>query len=329
MTISLNTAASNHGPQSKSANNALKSGVYSNQLLQGEDPQLLQETIDALVNDFHVNTSYGYQLVQELAQTMLKMTRSERWQCDLIAAHMSKHKTRYEFASQLDLNMLGIGKLPEWYFNDCQKSRVRARKVHQAFAELEHLIKNHSAALMQQIKTALPDLWWYVMGTSAATEKVYTFSDRLSLYSNQSDPVLRLRALKEQMLEKEYYAIAWAQSEERYEAVLSGLRAQAHMNLAVDPNLQRSEASLHRRKTDLMAQLLQIKRDAQTIHISAAQSGSRGTKPASSLVSGQASDQASDQDAADDAHVITYKPDNPKHTRADAGPTGQAPQVKP
>lgn len=316
-----------------SSKNALKSGVYSNQLLQGEDPQLLQETIDALVKDFHVNTSYGYQLAQELAQIMLKMTRSERWQCDLIAAHMSKHKTRFEFASQLDLNMLAIGKLPQWYFNDCQKSRVRARKVYQAYAELEHLIKNHSAALMQQIKTALPDLWWYVMGTSAATERVYTFSDRLSLYSNQSDPVLRLRALETQMLEKDYYCIAWAQSEERYEAVLSGLRAQAHMDLAVDPNLQRSEAALHRRKTDLMAQLLQISRDAQTIHISASQSSGRGAKPSSSLVSdqvsGQVSDQASDQNAADDAHVITYKPDNPKHIRADAEPTRQANQAKP
>lgn len=278
-----------------SSKNALKSGVYSNQLLQGEDPELLQETIDALVNDFHVNTTYGYQLAQELAQTMLKMTRSERWQCDAIAAHMSKHKTRYEFASQLDLNMLGVSKLPNWYFDDCQKTRARARRVLQAFVELEHLIKNHSAALMQQIKAALPDLWWYVMGTSAATERVYTFSDRLSLYSNQSDPVLRLKALQTHLMEKEYYEILWAQSEARYEAVLSGLRAQAHMELAVNPNLQRSEAALHRRKTDLLAQLLQINRDALTIQVSAT--------PGSKLAAGPASARA----GSAEAQVITYK----------------------
>lgn len=305
---------------SASSKNALKSGVYSNQLLHGEDPELLQETIDGLVRDFHISTSYGYQLAQELAQTMLKMTRSERWQCDAIAAHMFTHKTRFEFASQLGLNMLGIANLPEWYFNDCQKSRVRARKIHGAFAELEHLINNHSAEFMQQIKTTLPDLWWYVMGTSEATVKRYTFSDRLSLYSKQSDPVLRLKELKTKMLEKEYHDIAWAQSEERYEAVLSGLRAQAHMDLAVNPNLQRSEAALHRRKTDLMAQLLQISREAQTVHISASQAGSRSN--------GQASSHASSQSSADDAHVITYKPgehEGTGHQTAALKPSGKVP----
>jgi len=272
MTSSLNAAASNHSPQSKSAKNALKSGVYSNQLMDGEDPQLLQETIDALVKDFHVTTMYGYQMAQELAQAMLKMTRSERWQSNMISAHMAKHKTRFEFATHLDLSVLGVSKLPDWYFDDCQKSRARARKVRQAFVELEHLIHNHSAALMQQIKAALPDLWWYVMGTSQATEKVYTFSDRLSKYSNLSEPVMRLKSLKEHMLEKEYYEIAWAQSEARYEAVLLGLRAQAHMDLAVNPNLQRSDALLHRKKTELIAQLRQISSESQTVLIAASQS---------------------------------------------------------
>jgi len=83
----------------------------------------LQETIDGLEQDFEVTTSIGYQLAQELAQVMLKMSRSERWQCDLIASHMAKHKTRYEFASQLNLNVLGVSSLPDWYFNDSQEER--------------------------------------------------------------------------------------------------------------------------------------------------------------------------------------------------------------
>jgi hypothetical protein len=80
MTTHLKNTAS-----SASAKNALKSGVYSNQLMDGEDPELLQETIDALVKDFHVTTMYGYQMAQELAQAMLKMTRSERWQSNMIS----------------------------------------------------------------------------------------------------------------------------------------------------------------------------------------------------------------------------------------------------
>jgi len=292
MTNTLNAAARNHSPQSKSVKNALKSGVYSNRLMDGEDPELIQETIDALVKDFHITTMHGYQLAQELTQTMLKMTRSERWQCDLIGAHMAKHKTRYEFAVQLDLSVMGVSKLPDWYFDNCQKSRVRARKVLNAFVELDHLISNHSADLMQQIKAALPDLWWFVMGTSQATERVYTFSDRLSKYTNLSEPILRLKSLREHMIEKEYYEIAWAQSEARYESVLSGLRAQAHMDLAVDPNLQRSETSLHRRKTDLMAQLMQMSRESQTVLIAAGQSKADEAQVITFKSSGQASVEA-------------------------------------
>jgi hypothetical protein len=73
--------------------------------------------------------------------------------------------------------------------------------------------------------------------------------------------------LKKFLLEKCHYEIAWAQSEDRYEKVLSGLKAQVQMDLLTNPNLQRGEATLHRKKTDLLAQLLQLKRESQTFKI--------------------------------------------------------------
>jgi hypothetical protein len=73
--------------------------------------------------------------------------------------------------------------------------------------------------------------------------------------------------LKKFIQEKCHYEIAWAQSEDRYEKVLSGLRAQVQMDLLANPNLQRGEAALHRKKTDLLSQLIQLKRVAQTLKI--------------------------------------------------------------
>jgi hypothetical protein len=52
MTKLKSNVVSNASPK-----NALKSGIYANRLLEGEDPQLLQETIDGLVGDFEVATS--------------------------------------------------------------------------------------------------------------------------------------------------------------------------------------------------------------------------------------------------------------------------------
>jgi len=121
------------------------------------------------------------------------------------------------------------------------------------------------------------------MGKSEATAKVYTFPERLSQYSTNTDPVMRLKDLQNHMLENYIHEILWAQAEDRYEAVLDGLRAQVQMELSANTNLQRDETALHRRKTDLIGQLIQISRESQTVQLSANPS------------------------EADSAQVITYK----------------------
>ena len=294
MTKFKSTAVSNTSPR-----NALKSGIYANRLLEGEDPQLLQETIDGLVQDFDVATSIGYQLAQELAQVMLKMSRSERWQCDLIASHMSKHKTRYEFANQLNLNVVGVSSLPDWYFNDSQEERESARNVYDAFIELDHLIRNHSAELMMQVKVAYPRLWSHVFGTNQAIQQRYTFGEILSKYSTKTDPQMRLKDLQEHIRSQNLHKILWAISEERYEAVLCGLRAQVQMELAVDPNLQRGETQLHRRKSDLIAQLMQLLREQKTVSLSARQDDQSHAQ----VITYKSSPHVSDEAGAENASV--------------------------
>ncbi len=264
----MSTQAEQSGAsQIGSSQNALKAGIYSNRLLPHEDPELLHECVEGYVRDFEITTTAGFQIAQELAQVVLKLNRIEDWQSDHIESHLAKYSTRFEFAKQLDLDLIGIGKLPEWYFDGCQKSRTRARKIYTACSQLHDLIDQHSADLMMRVKGSFPELWWFVMGTSEATARVYTFAEKLSAYSTQSDPRLRLQDLKKHFLEKNRYELTWAQSEERYEKVLSGLRAQVQMDLLAHPNLQRGEAALHRKKTDLLAQLLQLKREAQTFKI--------------------------------------------------------------
>jgi hypothetical protein len=112
MTSKYANTSKNTGTQKPSSQNALKSGIYANKLMEGEDPQRLQDTIDGLVRDFDIRTSIGYQLAQELAQVMLRMSRSERWQCDWIAAYLAKNQTRVWFATHLNLGVMAPSKLP-------------------------------------------------------------------------------------------------------------------------------------------------------------------------------------------------------------------------
>ena len=263
------TNASTQAAQSGASQNALKAGIYSNRLLPHEDPDLLQECVEGYVRDFEITTTAGFQIAQELAQVVLKLNRIEAWQADIIESYLAKYSTRFEFASQLKLNMLAVDKLPDWYFEGCQKTRAKARRIYSALKQLDYLIENHSVDLMVKIKDALPDLWWFVMDGTGANPNVFTFSDRLSNFSTQSDPRLRLKDLKNHISTSYELALNWAKAEDRYEKVLSGLRAQVQMDLLANPNLQRGEAALHRKKTDLLSQLIQLKREAQTLKIMA------------------------------------------------------------
>ena len=69
------------------------------------------------------------------------------------------------------------------------------------------------------------------------------------------------------MAKSEVSAVTWAQSEDRDEKVLSGLRALVQKDLLFNPNLQRGEAALHRKKTDLLFQQIQLMRQAQALKI--------------------------------------------------------------
>lgn len=290
-------SASSQKPSSK---NALKSGIYANRLMEGEDPQLLQDTIDGLVRDFDIRTSIGYQLAQELAQVMLRMSRSERWQCDLIAAHLAKNQTRVWFATHLNLGVMASSKLPDWYFNDSKEDRENARLIHSACCELEHLIEHHNPSLMMKVKTELPDLWWFVMDAVKDKDRAHAFTDRLSQFSDHTDQVAMLKDLRRYMLEQHNHEILWAESEDRYEAVLSGLRAQVQMELAANANLQRGETQLHRRKSDLIAQLMQLAPESRTVQISTQQSDTGS------------------------AQVITYKPSSQGASVPGAAATGNS-----
>ena len=103
-------------------------------------------------------------------------------------------------------------------------------------------------------------------------ERANAFSDRLSQFSERTDQVSMLKDLRRYMLEQYSHEILWTESEDRYEAVLSGLRAQVQMELAANANLQRGETQLHRRKSDLIGQLMQLARESRTVQISSQQS---------------------------------------------------------
>lgn len=246
-----------------SSQNALKAGIYTNRLFPGEDPIRVNECIEAYVKDFQISTSFGYQLAQELVQVTLKINRLDSLQVSKVEAILASKQARQKFAMEVGLEIMKVERLPDWYFNGCQESRARARKIFAAYSQLDRLIKSFSIDKLTDVENSRPDLWWFVKSAVGKNAGLISFVDMLTHLSQQTEPIKALNDLKDQMDLSHVHNLNWAKSEQRYEAVLNGLRADEQMNMFVNPNLQRAEVMLHRKKTDLLSQLLQLKKEAQ------------------------------------------------------------------
>jgi hypothetical protein len=248
---------------SASSGNAVKTGIYSNRLLAGEDPQVLEETTQALVADYGVKTFSGKRLCSDLAMVMLKQDRLERHLQQLSQTHLAKLSTRVEICRSLGIDSVTASNFPEWIFTGDDAVRVKSRWIRLVQRQARHLYNNHSANLMHQIQQTYPELWDYVTEKNSAKVQVYTFSDMLSQYSKQSDPRLRIKDLIDHISNSYSVHLQWAESEQRFEQVLAGSVAQCRLDALVNPNFQRGVALLERRQSELIEQILHLEMGIQ------------------------------------------------------------------
>ena len=94
------TTSSQQSTHSASSGNAIKSGIYSDRILAGEDPQKLLEITEALIADHGVQSFTGKRLCSDLALVMFKQDRLERHLQQLC---QSQHQNQCHCANQQNL----------------------------------------------------------------------------------------------------------------------------------------------------------------------------------------------------------------------------------
>jgi len=252
------TTSSQQSTHSASSGNAIKSGIYSDRILAGEDPQKLLEITEALIADHGVQSFTGKRLCSDLALVMFKQDRLERHLQQLCQSHLAKHSVRAEICRELGIDTLKTASLPDWIFNGEQTNRANSRWLKLVLRQANHLHENHSANLMLQIQQVYPELWDFVTGKSSAKAKVYTFAEMLDQYSQQSDPRYRLKDLIDHITKTYSAELLWATSEERFEQVLASFVDQCMFDALTNPNFQRSVVFLERQQKDLIGQILAL-----------------------------------------------------------------------
>jgi len=243
---------------SASSGNAIKSGIYSDRMLAGEDPQKLLEITEALIADYGAQTFTGKRLCSDLALVMFKQDRIERHLEWLSQSHLAKHSVRVEICRELGIDTLMTPKLPDWIFTGDPGMRDKSRWLNLVVGQAYHLHDNHSSSLMLQIQQVYPELWDFVTGKSSAKAKVYTFAEMLDQYSQQSDPRYRLKDLIDHITKTYLAELLWATSEERFEQVLASFVDQCMFDALTNPNFQRSVVFLERQQKDLIEQILAL-----------------------------------------------------------------------
>jgi hypothetical protein len=248
---------------SASSGNAIKSGIYSDRILAGEDPQKLLEITEALIADYGAQSFTGKRLCSDLALVMFKQDRIERRLEWLSQAHLAKHSVRVEICRELGIDTLKTAALPDWIFEGDQVMRDKSRWLNLVVGQAYHLHDNHSSSLMLKIQQVYPELWDFVTGKSSAKAKVYTFAEMLDQYSQQSDPRYRIKDLIDHMTKTYSAELLWATSEERFEQVLASFVDQCMFDALTNPNFQRSVVFLERQQKDLIEQILALEAGLQ------------------------------------------------------------------
>jgi hypothetical protein len=267
------TTSSQQSTHSASSGNAIKSGIYSDRILAGEDPQKLLGITEALLADHGVQSFTGKRLCSDLALVMFKQDRLERHLQQLCQSHLAKHSVRAEICRELGIDTLKTASLPDWIFNGEQTNRANSRWLRLVLRQANHLHENHSANLMLQIQQQYPELWDYVTGKNSAQAKVYTFAEMLVKYSNQSDPRLRIKDLIDHISKKHAAELLWAAHEARFEQVISSFVDHCMFDALLNPNFQRAVAFLERQQKDLIQQILALEASPepannQALHLS-------------------------------------------------------------
>lgn len=240
--------------------NALKKGIFTNALIEGEDPHAVEVIVEDVINRFEVEDASGEIYARRFVQTTMQINRLNKAQIDYVEGYMQSELARQEFCRQVGISTIYSKNLPDWYFTSETKPRSEAVWIFDALNEAEWLLEKYSVDLITRAKGSVPNLWRFLMGEEgSATQKVHTFGDRLATLYKKSTPQENIKALIE-IIEHNYdYELKWAKSAQRFDLVVQGIRGQATMEAMSNPNWARADSLYHRRSQDLVQTLVSLK----------------------------------------------------------------------
>jgi len=243
------------GPQSErgravSSMNALRIGVYSNALLDGESQEQVEAMVDELVREWPAAGAEQRLSAQLYVQCALKSARLHAAEVAITNSRMHSEEVRDSFCHRAGLPLQEAGALPDWYLDVDPAPRAEAMRLGRVLSQAHKLLGSSMMHYGSSVRDHLPDLWAEVMGADALVSKL-TLVERLGKLYEGGRPEEVLRAFIEDYRERYKYELLWALQHRRFGAIVEGLRAGIMIDVATKEHWQKTDAMLHRRRLEL------------------------------------------------------------------------------
>ncbi len=240
-----NTGPKTAAGKKRSAQNAIKSGLYTAQLIAGESTSNYVAVRSALIEDFQAYDALALSAVEELAITVVRRNRVFTVERQYMSGIMQTEDARKAVARQLHGNESYARVIPWWFLATGESDEKR--KAMQIYAALDQLDELKAAGVKQGIqvlKDASPEAYWLVMGYQKQDgEQFWQVLARVTQRSNVIDCVDAFKAKVYADFERH---LDWAKNHRRYQAVINLVYAEFKMQMMAKPEMIKLINSLNR-----------------------------------------------------------------------------------
>lgn len=257
MTNSIKGGPKTTNGKSVSSKNAIKIGIYTNTLMEGESQEEIDELLEHL-RDNHPSDNAQVEMMHRCyAQSLLKSRRLQEAEAALIEAHMHMQSSRKEFCRQVNISPLLEDGVPDWFFSEEAAPKQLAIQRGMSMFEALDLKRHHTLELSLSARTQYPNLWKEVMGPHAINPK-QSLGERLQVLYVTGNPHSNLQAFADDYRDRYKYELMWTRNSQRYLSVINALKAKAMLEISSRPDWLKIENLQHKRRMELTHTLLAI-----------------------------------------------------------------------
>ena len=205
-----------------SSKNAQKASIFTKGYLPSENPEQRQAQFELLCQQWGASDPTRQLLLRTVEEASLGYERLMLAMRQKIEGKMQSLDIAQEFAKQAGISVLEAMSFPSWYFKEGSSEKALAAKVLDAYAEVIALRRCFSDQLTAQIAQQFPNLYAYVM---EGQRQGAIFSSVLGQRYRQATPLQNYAAVQKEIEDNHKYHLLWAQDEERFETIITGIRA--------------------------------------------------------------------------------------------------------